>query len=71
MLSPLHPDQGDQLQLHLYLSGTESAAQGEPGDSVRQLRMPRLLEQRLRFILPSTCSFGFEGGSSIRQKGGE
>jgi hypothetical protein len=42
LLSQMHPDQGDQLQQHLYLSCASQAAQGRSNHRVRQLRMPRM-----------------------------
>jgi hypothetical protein len=42
LLSPLHPDQGNQLQQHLHLSRASQAAQGGSSHRVRQLRMQRM-----------------------------
>lgn len=47
LLSPLHSDQGNQLQQHLHLSRASQAAQGGSSHSVCQLRMPRMWKQRL------------------------
>jgi hypothetical protein len=45
LLSPMHPDQGDQLQQHMHLSRASQAAQGGPNHRVRQLRVPRMWKQ--------------------------
>ena len=37
MLSPLHPEQRNKLQLNVHLQGPESAAEGRADDRVRQL----------------------------------
>ena len=44
----MRPDKRDQLQLDLHLPRAQGAAQGGPGDPVRQLRLPRMLVERLR-----------------------
>lgn len=47
VLPPMHPDQGNQLPIDLYLSRTERAAEGEPRYTVRQLRVQRVCVLRL------------------------
>ncbi|OOQ87585.1 hypothetical protein PEBR_15726 [Penicillium brasilianum] len=47
LLSALRPNQRNKLQLHLYLPRTQSPVERGADDSVRQLRLPRLCEQRL------------------------
>lgn len=42
LLPSLHSNEGNELQRHLYLSSTESAAQGGSNDPMCQLRMSRL-----------------------------
>jgi hypothetical protein len=44
MLPPLHSDQGDQLQQHMYLSRATKAAQGGPRSPVRELWVQGLLQ---------------------------
>lgn len=56
LLPPLYPSKRNQLQRHLYLPCTESAAQGGSNDPMCQLRMPGLCEQRLK------CSITHEEG---------
>lgn len=47
LLSPMHPDQRDQLQQHLHLSRASQEPQGGSGHRVRELRMPRMFQFRL------------------------
>lgn len=39
MLPPMHPDEGDQLPKHMYLSSTKEATQGRADYPVRELRL--------------------------------
>lgn len=47
LLSSLHTDQRDKLQLDMYLPRAQEAARGRPRNSMRELRVSRLRKQRL------------------------
>lgn len=55
LLPALYPDQGDELQQHLCLPGAQRATERGPGNSMCELRLSRLLEQRLA-VLSAECS---------------
>lgn len=49
LLLAMRPDKGDQLQQHLRLPRSpRTAERGSRGDSVCQLRLPRMCIERLR-----------------------
>jgi hypothetical protein len=48
LLPSVRPDQRDQLQLDVHLPRAQGAAQGGPGNPVRELWLPRMLVERLR-----------------------